>query len=150
MDWVRDRSQSLLPEHFLRELPTRPAPRTCFPKWHPYHLYLGPRPPIVSIPADSGGHHPDSVPVSHMSECSIGKALSEPALHVPPLLWFPCPVLGRLGVVVWNMLPGSLHEIKPRSHLPQGLGPLEPCCRQVLASWDFFPLAVLLLGRSFS
>lgn len=40
-----------------------------------------------------------------------------------------------------NMLPRSLHKIKPRSHLPPGLGLLKPSCR-----WGFFSLAVSLLG----
>lgn len=49
-------------------------------------------------------------------------------------------------VLSWNMLPRSLHKIKPRSYLPPGLGPLEPSCRRVLAYEGFFSLAGSLLG----
>lgn len=87
MEGVRECCQILLPEHFLRELPTRSATRTCFPKWHPYRLYLGPRATHCFCPSRWWWSPPWLCPLWVTRLSVLSGRLSQNLLNVLPLLW---------------------------------------------------------------
>lgn len=108
-----------------------------------------PEPPIVSVPVDRGGHHPDFVPFESRV-CMFyrkGPLRTSSKCHSPPVAPMSSPGKARRRVFKWNpcMEYAASTTFKPILHLPQKLGPWEPCCCPALVYYGSFSLAVFLL-----